>query len=664
MTGTVSNYRPDIDGLRAVAVLSVLLFHANPDWLTGGYVGVDIFFVISGYLITTIISKEISQGSFTVVGFYERRFRRLLPALFIVVLFCGFIGLILLHPRDLIDLAQSIFATSLFSSNILFNFESGYFDGPAEFKPLLHTWSLAVEEQYYLLFPIFLVLVNKYSKLSFRMWIFFLFILSFLICVTGTLLNPTAAFYLLPSRAWELLAGSLIAVRALPFMKNRILREVLALLGVFCIYFSLIFFTPNTFFPGYTAALPVIGTILLLYSGENQTYKTIVARVLSNRLLVGIGLISYSLYLWHWPVLVYANYATTSEINAPQLGLAMVSIFTLAVLSWKYIETPLRKKYIIASTRHMLVASGLASLMMAAIGVTLISMNGLPTRYAFASSEYTNDSVEWDRWGACQDDMETRLSYGGGLCGVGVGVGDPMFLFWGDSHARALAPAIELSAIQQSKEGVIATKTACPPLLGIDRAGQTSCAKFNDMLLKYLKSNNSIQTVILAGRWNLVFTGEPYKEESGDSVELVNVQAGDNVEHGNAWYLDLGLRRTVRSIIGLGKSVVVVNQIPEIGYDVRRIDFISHIFSSSLDERIAPSLDEYRSRSQGIHSILKDISTEYSLDVIEPENYLCTHEMCHVSLSGITLYLDDDHLSTAGARYIANMFNATLSDLK
>lgn len=303
-------YRAEIDGLRALAVIPVILFHAGFEWFSGGFVGVDVFFVISGYLITTIIISEMAEGKFSMVNFYERRARRILPALFFVMAACLPFAWLWLTPSDLKDFGQSLIAVSFFSSNMLFWLESGYFDTAAELKPLLHTWSLAVEEQYYILFPIFLMLTWRLGVKWISIILSFVFLLSLGLAVLGTqyATNPqitSGTFFLLPTRGWELLVGVFAAfyLKYKTHPKSRTFNQILSLLGFSMIAYSIIVFDETTPFPSLYALIPTIGTGLLILCAVP---KTIVHKLLSLKAIVGIGLISYSAYLWHQPLLAFA----------------------------------------------------------------------------------------------------------------------------------------------------------------------------------------------------------------------------------------------------------------------------------------------------------------------------------------------------------------------
>src|SRR5207248_6169363 len=304
-------YRPEIDGLRALAILPVVLFHYRAPGFQGGFVGVDVFFVMSGYLITGLVQSEMQCGTFSLAQFYERRVRRIFPGLFAMLAVVSIAAYVLLFPADLVRYAQSLFATALFGANFEFWREAGYFDTFANQKPLLHLWSIAVEEQFYLLFPALLILLRHAAPRLRIAAVGFVFIASFALGAWGVGAAPVATFYLLPARAWELMLGALLALGAVPAFRTRMASETLAALGLVLIGASMFAFTPATPFPGPAALLPCAGAALVIHAADPQ--RTFVGRALGVRPLVFIGLISYSLYLWHWPVFVFATYVHFRE---------------------------------------------------------------------------------------------------------------------------------------------------------------------------------------------------------------------------------------------------------------------------------------------------------------------------------------------------------------
>ena len=344
-------YRAEIDGLRALAVVPAILFHAGFELFSGGFVGVDVFFVISGYLITTILIEDIENRRFSIVNFYERRARRILPALFFVMLVCVPFAWMWMLPSQMKDFSQSLVAVSLFASNVQFWRESGYFDAAAGEMPLLHTWSLAIEEQYYLLFPVFLLLAWRFGKNRVFWMIVVMAAISLLLTEWGWRNKAIANFYLAPTRAWELFAGSIAAfiVQKHGVKKN----NPLALLGLSAIIFSIFFYDESTPFPSVYALVPVLGVVLLVLYADKET---LAAKLLSTKALVGIGLISYSAYLWHQPLFAYARVFQGGMAAEWQMLMLSLLSLLLAYFSWRYVESFFRNKKIISAKRIFLVS--------------------------------------------------------------------------------------------------------------------------------------------------------------------------------------------------------------------------------------------------------------------------------------------------------------------
>jgi len=331
-------YRSEIDGLRALAVIPVILFHAGFKSFSGGFVGVDVFFVISGYLITTVLIEDIENKRFSIVRFYERRARRILPALFLVLLCCIPFAWLWLTPRALNDFSNGILATTFFASNVLFWRQDPYFNAGAEENPLLHTWSLAVEEQYYLLFPVFLFVAWKFGRRRAVFWLILLFaVISLALSEWGWRYHATANFYLAPTRAWELFAGSITAF--VVHQRGPKANNLLALLGLSAVVFAIFAYDEGTPFPSVYTLVPVLGVVLLVLYADRATYT---GKLLSSNLLVGIGLISYSAYLWHQPLIVLWKSGAWQDSFDPLLIPPMT--VALAYLSWRFVETPFRQR--------------------------------------------------------------------------------------------------------------------------------------------------------------------------------------------------------------------------------------------------------------------------------------------------------------------------------
>ena len=362
-------YRAEIDGLRALAVVPVILFHAGFELFGGGFVGVDVFFVISGYLITTILIDEIENKRFSISNFYERRARRILPALFFVMLVCVPFAWKLFNPPQFREFSQSIFATTIFMSNFFFWKKTDYFGLTAEEKPLLHTWSLAVEEQYYVLFPLFLILAWRLGKNRVFWMIVVMAVISLLLSEWGWRNKATANFYLAPTRAWELFAGSIAAFMVQK--KGLLGNNILASLGLGAILFSIMFYDEYTPFPSMYALVPVLGVILILLYADSSTT---VSKILSTKAFRGLGLISFSAYLWHQPVLVFTKMAVSNELHIFHLASIVVGIIFISFLTWRYIETPFRNSTIVSS-RSIVTLSAFGFLVFAIFGLGISSMN-------------------------------------------------------------------------------------------------------------------------------------------------------------------------------------------------------------------------------------------------------------------------------------------------
>lgn len=397
------SYRPEIDGLRALAVVPVVLFHAGFDYFSGGYVGVDVFFVISGYLITSIIITEIHEGTFTLANFYARRARRILPALFLVVWTSLWLSYWFLTPAELQNFGQSVTAVSIFTSNIFFWRDSGYFSGASELKPLLHTWSLAVEEQFYIFFPIFLLIFWRFGLKVLMTLLAVVFFISFSLAVWASSAQPHAGFYLLPTRGWELLIGSFIAIFVFRsgFVQNRAINEAMSFLGVALIVISIILFDTQTPFPGTYALMPTIGAGLVIFSGGS---KSLISQLLSTKIAVGIGLVSYSAYLWHQPALaIFRSHTNEIHINSGAAFFLCALSFLLAFVSWRYVEGPFRDKRMFNDERILRLAACTTVLTLLA-GLTLNQTNGLE---AFKLS--TKSEEERKSFALVKESTSTRL---------------------------------------------------------------------------------------------------------------------------------------------------------------------------------------------------------------------------------------------------------------
>jgi len=646
----VLRYRADIDGLRAFAVLPVVLYHAGILGFSGGYVGVDVFFVISGYLITAMIWSEVQAGAFSLVKFYERRARRILPALFAVIVASIVMGGLYLMPSEFQDLSKSALATTFFVSNIHFRHTLNYFTTAAEFRPLLHTWSLAVEEQFYIIFPLLLLLAARLSRRPMLVAMAALFLISLVASIYATHRTPASAFFLLPTRAWELLLGSFLALGFGPRLQTRRSWEVAAAGGILLILVPVFAYTEQTSFPG-LAAIPICaGTAILLQAGMEG--QTVVGRVLSVRPVVFVGLISYSLYLWHWPILVCLRYYFF--LGHLDIAVAIVGIFLsliVAVISWHFIEGPFRKPGRF-SRRQVFSFVGSSTVAICLVCIVIWTSGGLPARLAAPTIAMARGATDIDsRHEKCHGRRPAD-----GLCEFGA-AGDhpPTFLLWGDSHAGALLPAVEVAAVKVGRKGLIATKGACPPLIGVRRIKSAgleteSCRDFNDSVLEMLTiEKRKIDTVILSARWALSATGQRVSGEVGRPVVIfdnasITPRFSDNIN-----VFRRGLTRTVETLNRLGLSVVILGDVPEIGWHVPRS--LATAAQYGVPSPQAPTLSTVLQRTAAADAIIRNLTSRLSVSFVPLANILCEPK-CLVVWSGRPVYSDDDHLSFHGAKNV------------
>lgn len=501
-------YRKEIDGLRAIAVLAVMFFHANFSFVRGGFVGVDVFFVISGYLITQIIVTQIQAGRFSLVHFYERRARRILPALFVMMLICLPVAwLIIINPADFKDFCKSFLAVALSVSNILFWKESGYFDSSTALKPLLHTWSLAVEEQYYLVFP-FLMLIIWKAGAKRTLWITLILAISSLVFAQWSSVDqPVFNFYWLPSRMWELLAGAILPIAHAVYPnfapqrspRSGILAETLGLFGIVLILSSVCMMNEQFPWPSVWTLIPVLGTVLVLLFSSRAT---LAGRLLGARPLVSIGLVSYSAYLWHQPLLAFARY----EFDVLTMGFRLVLVMAalaLGWLSWKYVETPFRNNNRFSTIQIFISASAFIVLFVS-IGLTGYLRSGflyrLPAESEPAFSYVMKNFMQDIRSDKCFIQSRLPADRFSEECSQTSAMGGAIVL-WGDSHAAALYTGLK----KYSKDVVQFTAGSCPPIFW-DTKEQPSCRALNQYALEEILSLKP-SVIYLEANW-LAYPGD------------------------------------------------------------------------------------------------------------------------------------------------------------
>nr|MEC6697794.1 acyltransferase family protein [Sphingobium sp. SJ10-10] len=655
--GSASAYRRDIDGLRALAVLPVLFYHVRLWPFSGGFVGVDIFFVISGYLIASIIARELAEGRFSLTAFYARRIRRIFPALFATIAVTIVAGSQILLPLDYRALGMSATATVLFASNLYFARHSGYFGSAAEEAPLLHTWSLAVEEQFYILFPL-LMLCAFWAGGRTRLLLAAMALLSFGVALLLVDRAPVLAFYLPFPRAWEFLAGALLATGLLPPLRSGWAAQLCALAGIVLIGWAVFGFSGGTAFPGLNALYPVLGAMLILHAGQGGSA---VGRMLGGALPVAIGRISYSLYLWHWPIVVFWTYRTDGDWGLREQVLIVLLSLLVAALSWRFIEEPFRRAHYFTIGRAFAFAGAMVVAGCGA-GALLYLSGGLPARVApsVAALDAASRSMAYlpER---CSGMAAVRHRT---LCAVGAHNGTaPSFLLWGDSHAHALKPAFDQAGDALGLSGRIASYPACPTLLGLDRLDQPpshDCSAFNAQVLAMLRDNPTIHTVFLVSRWGLCANGR--RPEGGTPCYLGRDENDDKSLSQDALLFRSGLKETVGTLTAMGERVILVAPIPEFRRNVPESLARAELYSEPA--QLVLSRADYLRRQRQVFGVFDEMQRRFAVGIIYPHHLLCRSGQCATMAHGVPLYSDDDHLSRQGSLLLSGMIYAAMRPIR
>nr|WP_245404750.1 acyltransferase family protein [Ancylobacter gelatini] len=626
-------FRYDIQGIRALAVLSVVIFHAFPSLLTGGFVGVDIFFVISGYLITNSITKDIELQRFSLKEFYRRRIRRLFPAMALVLAACIVAGYIFFDPQQLRGLSQSVVATMLFVSNVYFMKTTGYFDGASDAKPLLHTWSLSVEEQFYILFPIFMFFLFRYFRRGALGSMVLLTILCLILSEAIVRLRPEWGYFFTPARAFELLIGATVSLMVPRFRLTAWPKamEALAALGLALMIVPMVVYSNKTAFPGIAAAVPCLGTALVLFVGGTST-STLVGRVLSTGPCQFFGNLSYSLYLWHWPLLAFPRAVLGLELEPWVASLSVVAAILISAASYRWVEVPfIRPGY--PRLPYLTVGTGMIAAF-CAVGIAGHALNGLPMRFSpearalFAATDDANP-----RRAQCHNGTEANIPYDRNCVFGAEGVAADVVV-WGDSHGAELAYALGEIAPAAGHKVMQITASACPPALNTARAGRPSCQAHNARTLTALVADRNVRTVVLVAYYQVL------RKEKG---------------------FDTGFEDVVRDLRKAGKNVVIVLPIPVYDFDVPSV-------LGSVQERggdpstIGVRQAEFDASVADTRTFLTDLAARYGARIFDPAALFCDGALCRVYRPAVgVLYFNENHISLTAARHLSAPLLQTLS---
>jgi peptidoglycan/LPS O-acetylase OafA/YrhL len=647
-----------VDGLRALAIISVVGYHVTPSRVPGGFVGVDVFFVISGFLITSLLCKEIANQTFSLADFLARRARRIVPALACVILVSFVAAYLIMSPEEMSEFGKSLAASALFGANIHFYRTTDYFALSAQERPLLHTWSLSIEEQFYLLWPlVLLLLVTRLPRRAAIMVLIGAIVASLVAFEVYASSKPTYAFYMPHCRAWALLIGALLALSIDKIDLSQTASECMAALGLTGIAASVFLFSETRPYPGIATLLATLSTAAIIVACSRK--QPVVGRMLRFAPLVWIGLISYSLYLWHWPILSFARLQAPSEPSSIMIPLMLLASVALAWLSWRYVETPLRRRYgrFALSTRRALVSAAVLLVAVAGLGMAIKAGDGWSWRLdAVSRAVYAQMSSGNDLRARC-DGVENIFS-AGSFCTFGrkrdPGQSYDIAIF-GDSNADHFVPMLALLGEAKGLAGRQVTQSTCAPLLGVWRTGQPArheelCLEYQKGIVEFLKANPKLKLAVLSGDW------ASYQKGLGNNGlalgEGMGLQARDPSHRSLEYFLDA----TVRYLLDRGIGVLLIGQVPH-WHKADGLPVACAIAAkrSGTDDRAcgipASSVREGLAVS---NAAIQHVAARYAnVTAILGTDLLCDAAECYSVMDGVFLYRNLGHLNGLGSQHLA-----------
>ncbi|MBL8536238.1 MAG: acyltransferase [Hyphomonadaceae bacterium] len=626
MSAADAKFRSDIQGLRAVAVLSVVLYHADAALLPGGFTGVDIFFVISGFLITGILLRELKDDRMSIAGFYHRRIKRLFPALFTLLAATLIAGALLMAPSDFEELARTALATVFFLSNFAFHDLSGYFDGAAADKPLLHTWSLAVEEQFYILYPLLLAFLWRRLRAQLGAIIVIGTVLAFALSVYGSLRHATAAFYLTPFRAFELSIGALLAIY--PLRLAPALRHAASLLGLALMGAGFALIGHGTPFPGVAALAPCMGAALVIAAGGGGE-RSWGGALLSAPPMLFFGGISYSLYLWHWPALSFGRHFFMGELTAPQTALLLAIALAAATISWRFIEQPVLRAS--AKRGAVFVWGGAAMLVTSAVALGVMKLDGAPQRFSpQAQNLFAAVGDHNQRRRECHSNEDDPIPYSRN-CVFGAEGAEPVAAIWGDSAGAELAVALGQILAERGQAVMEITSSACAPAVDYQLPERPTCAAHNHETLENVLRDDRLRVIILS----VNFARYPAPERPRLFSEIETI---------------------VTRLRAAGKTVVLEYPAPNPWIEAPRVLGLMAARGQPLESAGLAYAAYIEENGPGI-AFYDDLARRTGALPFKPAEVVCDGAFCPVYRPGIgVLYFNGNHLSISGARYALSAF--------
>ncbi|MCU4539385.1 acyltransferase family protein [Acinetobacter bereziniae] len=642
----MKNFRYDINGLRAIAVLVVVIFHFLPTYLTGGFVGVDVFFVISGFLMTSIIFNGLQNHKFNLFKFYVARANRIIPALGMLCFILLVIGWFFLPPIEYKSLGKHVAGSLSFLSNILYWKESGYFDVSSHEKWLLHTWSLSVEWQFYIIYPIILLILNNFFKISkIKILILLSFIGLFLLNILISLKSPISAYFLLPSRVWEMLLGGIAFLYPISLKNNQ--SKNLSLIGILFIFISCIFISSDSSWPGYLALIPTIGAYFILVANNQQSI------ISTNFFLQKIGLWSYSIYLWHWPIVVVGYYYNIENWFLYGILLSIL----LGFLSYKFIES--KNFAIFYNWKNILRIKPLwISIIISIMGFSIFITRGFETHYSdqvrLTSSEVDNKNPYNCLIGEQEKISNIPNCYIGNKNNLKV-------IIVGDSHADAIATAIT-SKYNLKDEGVLVmTRASCPLVLNAkNNKLDDTCYEENFKKVIALKEYRNLPIIII-GRWSVYINGQsdPKRVSNNDNRPLMYF--GENKYMSKSDLLNSFSKNLSKTLCEISRNnEVYINQpIPEMGRDIPKTMSRLQLINQKNIDLSLPS-DKYYKDNIEIRKIINDSAKQCGVTVLDPAEILCKKSKCIAQYNNRPIYQDGDHLSEYGNKLLTPLFKSII----